>query len=148
MEVEKFIERKNKLPGNLKKNYEVYGIINSKQWPKFMSEADMLISRSGANIVSEILSTKTPSILIPLQIAYLDEQKENALFAKKFGIARVIEQRKLSKANLLKEIYRLDKDWESVISRIKHKESPDIKAAGKLVDVLATFIPLREIPRT
>ena len=90
--------------------------------------------------MSEILFTKTPSILIPLPIAFLDEQRENALFAEKFGIARIIDQNKLSKTELLKEVDKLDKDWKFITSRVKFKKSPDKNAAKKLVDILSSLL--------
>lgn len=133
---EKFLKLKNSLPSRIRKKYEVHSTISPDKWAGYISRADIIISRSGANIVSEILVAKRPSILIPLPMAYLDEQKKNAEYAKEFGIAKVIEQRNLTSNNLLKNIKLLDSNWKSFVSKAIKKKSPDISAASSLCDLV------------
>lgn len=133
---EKFVGVRNGLPVEFRKKYEVHSTINQSKWPDYLRKADIIISRSGANIVSEILASKRPSILIPLSLAYLDEQKKNADYAKKFGIACVIKQEDLTSKILLDNINDLSKKWGSVIMKTKKKKSPDIFAAREICELL------------
>jgi len=131
-QIEKFMTIRKNLPAKLRLRYEVHSTISQTKWPTYLKKADIIISRSGANIVSEILVTKRPSILIPLQLAYLNEQKKNADYAKSFGIAKVIKQEDLTPKTLLENIKRLDESWINVIKKVEKKISPDISAAGAI----------------
>ena len=133
---DKFVELRESLTKDKKKKYEVYSIISPKDWPTYLKKADIIISRAGANIISEILISKRPSILIPLPLAYLSEQKENAKFAEQFGIAEIIEQDDLSGKMLIKKINSIKSNWNSITKKVKKKESPDIKAASVFVDLI------------
>lgn len=140
MQFEQFVEFKKSLPKKLKINYEVHALVKSSDWHTLLQKADILISRSGANIVSEILHTKIPSILIPLPIAYLDEQRKNALYAQEYGIARIFDQFSLTPDKLLQEINKINTDWIDIINSVRTKKSPDINAAKKVVDILEDYI--------
>ena len=124
------------LPLALKANYEVYGMVEPWNWYKLVNGADVIVSRAGANIVSEIIVAKRPSILIPIPWSYMDEQTANAKFAREFGIARILPQEKLSPDSLLIEIEDIFKDWEGIIERVKGKESPDREASKRLVELV------------
>ena len=76
---EKFKKLKEKLPQNIKDNYQIYGLIEPWNWYKLLNLADVIVSRAGANILSEIMIAKIPAILIPIPWAYGDEQMKNAL---------------------------------------------------------------------
>lgn len=132
----KFKSIKEKLPVRLKKNYEVYDLIDPMQIDGVYKRADIIIARSGANTVSEIISTKRPAILIPLPYSYLDEQVKNAEFAKQFGIARVLEQDGLTPKKLFAEINDTRKNWKKIVEKVLLKLSPDKNAARKLVDLV------------
>jgi UDP-N-acetylglucosamine--N-acetylmuramyl-(pentapeptide) pyrophosphoryl-undecaprenol N-acetylglucosamine transferase len=133
---EKFVGVRNGLPAGLRKRYEVHSTISQRKWPDYLRKADIIISRSGANIVSEILASKRPSILIPLPLAYLDEQKKNADYAKKFGIARVIEQEDLTSKVLSENIKALNRKWGSIVKKARKKESPDTFAAREICELV------------
>lgn len=139
-QLEKFEEIKNKLNKNIKNRYEVYGMIAPWEWYKILGKADIIVSRSGANIVSEIMAVKRPSILIPLPLAYYDEQKKNALFAQKYGIAKVLDQGTTTSEKLLAEIYNTRKKWYKIVAKVKSKPSPDQGSAAKLVDVVEELV--------
>jgi UDP-N-acetylglucosamine--N-acetylmuramyl-(pentapeptide) pyrophosphoryl-undecaprenol N-acetylglucosamine transferase len=140
IQFEQFVEFKKHLPERLKDNYEVHSIVKSQDWHNLLQKADILVSRSGANIVSEILHTKIPSLLIPLPIAYLDEQRQNALYAQEFGIARVLDQYSLTPPILLKEIDNLSTNWLSIVTNVRSKKSPDIHASKKMVTILEDYL--------
>jgi len=130
----KFETKRENLKDNFKKKYTVYGFVKPWEWYEVWNKVDMIVSRAGANAVSEIIYTKRPSILIPLTIN--DEQAGNAEFAKNFGIARVLEQKNTSADDLLKEIHKLKKDWNKIVGRVKDKKSPDVSGAKNLVNLI------------
>jgi len=71
--------------GELGKSYTVYGVIDPKDWAKILSKSDIIVSRAGANIVSEIIVIKRPAVLIPIPWSYEDEQTKNAKIASSDG---------------------------------------------------------------
>jgi UDP-N-acetylglucosamine--N-acetylmuramyl-(pentapeptide) pyrophosphoryl-undecaprenol N-acetylglucosamine transferase len=122
-----------KLPGG---SYELHGLVPSWEWYELIKKADIIVSRSGANIVSEILISKRPAVLIPLPFAYLDEQKKNAELAKEFGLASVIDEKDLTPERLLNEIKIIRDNWSSIVEKTIKKKSPDIAAAAKMVELI------------
>jgi len=131
---------KTKLKANLRKRYEIYDLIQPAIWDRLLSEADIVVSRAGANSVSAIIYLKTPAILIPIPKTHRDEQIKNAEYAKKFGIAEVIDQVDLTPDFLLKTIENIIQNWDKIVRKVENKESPDINASRKFVDLIATYI--------
>jgi UDP-N-acetylglucosamine--N-acetylmuramyl-(pentapeptide) pyrophosphoryl-undecaprenol N-acetylglucosamine transferase len=136
----KFADIKQKLPQALRDNYEVFIRVNPLEVYKIYSKADVVVGRAGANTVSEIMTVGRPAILIPLPISYLDEQTENAKIAKKWGIARIISQDKLTPEKLSDEIDNLISDFNKIVNNVRSKESPDSKASQKLVSVVGDYM--------
>lgn len=71
---------------------------------KEMSDADIVIARSGAGTVFEVIAMGCPAIYIPLKIASDNHQYFNALYAEKQGFALIIEEDKANKDELLKKL--------------------------------------------
>lgn len=63
------------------------------------SAADLIISRSGATTVAELMAAGKPSILVPLPTASTGEQKLNAEFMQSIGASLIIDDSDL-KSNL------------------------------------------------
>jgi UDP-N-acetylglucosamine--N-acetylmuramyl-(pentapeptide) pyrophosphoryl-undecaprenol N-acetylglucosamine transferase len=57
------------------------------------SEADLVIGRSGAGIISEVTVLGKPSILIPYPFSANNHQLENAKVLERAGAAVIIEDR-------------------------------------------------------
>ncbi len=72
-----------------------------------LSEAQLIISRSGASSVAEIGLIGRPSILIPLGSAIRDEQTLNAGHLKKLRAATVIAEHNLTVKKLNKAILKI-----------------------------------------
>lgn len=140
LDFDKFKKLKEQLPKSLAKNYEVYDFIDPKMVGSVFARADIIVSRAGANTVSEIIATKRPAILIPLPFSHFDEQKKNAYYAQKWGIAKVMEQETLEPYNLLKEVERTKRNWRKIVKGIKNKKSPDLDASKKLVDLIEKLL--------
>lgn len=136
----KFSNLKQKFPAALRNNYEVFIRINPLEINKIYSKSSLIISRSGANTVSEIMVTGRPAILIPLPISYLNEQYKNAVIAKSFGVAKIIEQRNLTPKILLKNILDTYMNYDAIVSKLKTKKSPDVGSSGKLVSIIEKYM--------
>ncbi len=59
--------------------------------------ADVVLSRSGAGTVFELLALKKPSLLVPLEGQTRGDQKENARYFEKKGLCKVLPQGEIGK---------------------------------------------------
>lgn len=136
----KFSEIRQKLPQALRDNYEVFVRVNPLEVSKIYSKATVIVSRAGANTVSEIMIIGRPAILIPLPISYLNEQTENAKIAYRWGIAKVILQSDLTPQKLLTAIENQISHTPEIARKIKGKLSPDFDASKNLVDLISNYM--------
>ena len=67
----------------------------TSELPTLMKFADVVMSRSGAGIVSELIYLNKPAIFIPLKIAQRNEQYYNALEAQEKITTQIITESKL-----------------------------------------------------
>jgi UDP-N-acetylglucosamine--N-acetylmuramyl-(pentapeptide) pyrophosphoryl-undecaprenol N-acetylglucosamine transferase len=135
--VEKF---KEKLTQNLKQNYKTYLSINPMEMGSYYSQADIIISRSGANSVSEILYARRPAILIPLPRTFMGEQVKNARYAESFGFSSVFLEKEATPEAIIKEINRLLTDWQRIMEKARGKDNPDINASKKVVSLINEYL--------
>ncbi len=132
-----FVKRKKVLPPNLSARYEVANFIEPTDVWKVYKKADILISRAGANTISEILITGRPSILIPHPRVTFDEQNKNADLAQKSGLIFVLKQDDLTKESLLKATYYVSHNWNKMVTGYDKTYSKlDTYAAMKLVGLI------------
>ncbi len=117
------------------KNYEVHEFINIDEIPRVFEKADFVISRGGANTVSEIMMTKRPAILIPIPWVQNDEQNKNAKLAEEVGIAIIIKQDEFNEETLTHGLEYLQKNWKKMTeSKESEVVSLDKSAAKKFVE--------------
>ena len=76
--------------------------------------ADLIIARAGSGSIFEIAASGLPSILIPLNNAAQDHQRENAYEYARIGAADVIEETNLTPHLLFSEIQRLIENKEKL----------------------------------
>lgn len=82
--------------------------------------ADLIISRSGANSLYEILALGKLHILIPLSAKVSrGDQIQNAEFFKKQGISTVIDEESLTEARLAQALEELFKQQDTIKARIR-----------------------------
>jgi len=116
---------RNILPSLLKKGYRVVHIIGTndnlsginnpnlvektftEEVAGLLHHADLVISRSGAGVLSEIAVCKTPAILIPYPYAADNHQDVNAAYVAQFGGALILHENVSADQPLLKAIVRL-----------------------------------------
>lgn len=123
----------------LRKNYEVYGIVDPDLYNKIFNSSDIVISRSGANTISKIVASKKKCILIPLPISYLNEQQKNAEFAAKYTDAEIVKQSELEKERLLKSLSNLSSS-SNTKNKTQGYKNPDNTAAHTLVKLIENYI--------
>jgi UDP-N-acetylglucosamine--N-acetylmuramyl-(pentapeptide) pyrophosphoryl-undecaprenol N-acetylglucosamine transferase len=132
-------ERK-KLPARYRRNYHIYPVIDPRRWPKYISTSDLVVSRAGANIVSELIAIKKLAILIPIPFSYEDEQMKNARYAKGLGLAEIIEQKMLNSDSLTKTIDKIIASWGERVKNIKNPPIDDKDASKKLVNLIESIL--------
>ena len=81
--------------------------------------ADIVISRAGANAISELLALKKPNILIPLSIGARGDQVLNAEAFEKSGYSYVLHEEDLNEENLMKALKVVNNDREKYISAME-----------------------------
>lgn len=101
-------------------------------------QADIVISRSGASSVFEIIGFSKPSILVPYGRSINGDQLENAKFLEAWNAAIVIRESELSKESLLASLSYLasNPDYRAQMSRnlmeLRIKDS--VKKIADLID--------------
>jgi len=122
-------------------NYVVYDFVDLKDMVNFFKESDVVIARSGANTVSELIALCKPAILIPIPWTRYDEQNLNAKFAKKLGLAEIIDQDADSSEKLLKMIEKQINNFSEIVKEVKkQKFDLDRTAPKKIVDEISCFV--------
>lgn len=124
-EFDDYARLKNKaatLTPELKKRYIVVEHVNADQIGPIFQSAAVVISRSGANTLTELIALQKPAILVPLPWSARNEQRLQAQLMEKAGVAQVFEQdgdpeRLLS---LIHDTYRsrasMKADYQSLLS--------------------------------
>lgn len=95
-------------------NLHIYPFLAADEVSFCLRKATLMVSRAGANTVSEVLISQIPSILIPLPWAGSSEQLQNAMFLSKLGVAKVLDQRTLTGHVLYSEIMDLSNKTEKI----------------------------------
>ena len=115
--------------------YKQYEFI-SEQLNDIFAMTDLMISRAGANSISEILALKIPNILIPLSAAASrGDQILNAASYEKQGFSTVLQEEELTGELLVSSV-------EDVYAR--RDEIKEKMASSKLLDANNTIMSLIE----
>ena len=84
---------------------EVYPFI--EDMPAAFADADLLVCRSGASTVAEVMAAGRPAIFVPFPYAADDHQRRNAEELSGAGAARLIAEKELSPARFVQEVVSL-----------------------------------------
>lgn len=87
---------RDQLPSEYRNNYVYQAWFEANQVSQILDEADLVISRAGANTLSELIVKNKRSILIPLPLAVNAEQTTNAKYAQGLGIGKLLDQDSIS----------------------------------------------------
>jgi len=135
-ELEKIVkEGQGEYADAVKANYKFYPFFDTNDMALAYAAADIIISRAGANNLSEIAMLGKPVILIPLSHGSRGEQLSNAEELSKFG-GVYIEEQNLTPHILISQINSLlqpDK-YNFISEKLKTFAMPD--AADKIASAL------------
>ena len=134
-----FIKTRSELDKIYQKNYQPFPLVEMWNWYKYLKDSDFIISRSGANIVSETICLTMPSIFIPLSISYNNEQYHNAILAQKLGLSEIILEETLSPEELFNKIIYLSENWRRIVNNAKKPEIDDRMASEKLLNIILKY---------
>jgi UDP-N-acetylglucosamine--N-acetylmuramyl-(pentapeptide) pyrophosphoryl-undecaprenol N-acetylglucosamine transferase len=104
---QKLLKLRESLTQELKDRYLVRDWFTANEVSWFLRNADLVISRAGANTVTEIAFTGATALLIPLPIAGRREQLENARLLESVGTAEILSQTKLSEKLFRQKIRKM-----------------------------------------
>ena len=96
--------------------------------PYLYDICDLIVSRSGAMTVSEVLKFEKPSILVPFQFSAENHQVFNAKYLEENFAALLIQEKDISTSLLatkINEICQNDRVYQSMKENIKKMEKPD-----------------------
>ncbi|MGR6873424.1 undecaprenyldiphospho-muramoylpentapeptide beta-N-acetylglucosaminyltransferase [Pseudomonas sp. HK3] len=123
----------------VKSGYQSAGIIDVKvsdfiaDMAKAYEWADVVVCRSGALTVSEMMAAGVASILVPYPFAVDDHQTANGQFLVDAGAAKLKPQAELSAQNLLEELNHLQSNRELLLEMSKAARSLAKPDSAKVV---------------
>jgi len=91
---------KNALPGK----YFVKKFIFEDEIGEVYFRASLVVGRSGAHTISEILALEKPALLIPIPWVSHNEQNKNAFMVKNAGLAEILAERDLTPEAFIEKI--------------------------------------------
>ena len=100
---------------------------------KKLLSSDIVISRSGAGIINDIIVTNTPTIFVPLPISSKNHQYYNAEFLKNKNCAIIINENNLIKKNAFIKIKNFIKNTNLQEKLIKNLQSIEIFDTNKII---------------
>lgn len=131
-----FLKRKKNLESALRENYEIHAFIEPEHMHRIYNLADIIISRAGANTISEIAIIHRPVLLIPHPKVNFDEQLKNADLAQQDGFAKILFESELTPNSFLSKISEIKKDWQKIVRSENKLSKLDTGAAGRIVDLI------------
>lgn len=123
----------SKLPASLQKKYHVKDWYSASEVAWLLDNTHLVISRSGANSITEIMSKGVPAILIPLPQAHQNEQYKNALAVEKAQAGLIINQSQLNKQTLQAALRKITSHHSQFKQRAQQlRQQVDRQATHKL----------------
>lgn len=104
------------------------------------SVTDLVVSRSGANTVSELIVSGLPAILIPLPWSGGGEQRAQAAFLKEAGVAVMFEQDQKSEDLLstIESVYENRSQYKKMYSNLSAQKELILSASKKIADGISS----------
>ena len=105
----------------------IKNIDDAYQW------ADLVISRSGALTVSELIASRSAAILVPLKISIDDHQKENANYLFSNNSAWILEETDSFSVELKSLLVSILKNRESLLQKKQSISQIEIKDSETII---------------
>ncbi len=134
-------EEASKLPEELRQNYHLAKFFDAQQVAKALWQSDLVITRAGANITTELLALGKPALFIPIPWSEKQEQMENAKYIRRLQLAEILPQEKLTGSSLLDQTREMVKNLDRYKRNISQaKETVPLDAASRIVDEVKGLI--------
>jgi UDP-N-acetylglucosamine--N-acetylmuramyl-(pentapeptide) pyrophosphoryl-undecaprenol N-acetylglucosamine transferase len=105
--------------------------------PQRMAQAQLVIGRSGAGTVSELMAIGRPAILVPLPHALDDNQTPNAEILSRAGAGWTVAQRDLTVENLARMLTEIFSEPADLAARARRAHELAVPGASeKLADLV------------
>ena len=137
-------EKRNTLPKELQKRYQLARYINLSEVTKVYSECNIVVGRSGANTVTEVALLGKPAIFIPLPLAQYNEQELLSRKLNDQGVAVIINQKDLTGEALLSALENIARNYETYVDNGKtYRESEEITrhkdSSRRIIDSIESY---------
>ncbi|MDO8658617.1 MAG: UDP-N-acetylglucosamine--N-acetylmuramyl-(pentapeptide) pyrophosphoryl-undecaprenol N-acetylglucosamine transferase [Candidatus Levybacteria bacterium] len=127
---------KEKLNPNLQKRYFLIKFIEPFEVGGILKQADLVVSRSGINTITELIYFGKPSILIPLPYSQNHEQIKNAEFLKDLGLGIYLNQYELTPDKLYEWIIEFSQNLNQYSKNKEVKKVILSDSAKKIIEIL------------
>ncbi len=134
---ERLNSKKNQLPASLTKSYLPIPFIDNDHIGWVYDKAKIVLSRAGANTLSEVIALGKPTLFIPLPWSGGGEQDVNARFLSQRSAALMVDQNTLTPQNLENSLDELFKNRLTILEKlhaVAREVGPD--AAKKIANVV------------
>lgn len=124
------------LSAEQKKKVKVYGFVTSEIADVYAA-ADLVVCRSGSNVLFELAALGKPAILVPYDDAAGSHQLQNAKVFSRSGAAYLFRQHDLNGSSLAHQLeYLLNNDHELTAMSEAMRKLSDLGAAEKVARVV------------
>lgn len=121
-------------------SYIVRAWIHEEELSWILSQARLVVSRSGANTVKELTIHEIPAVFIPLPFSHNNEQYKNAEMLEKAGSAVILPQHKLNPETFLDTIHQVSRRHRSMSQKAALLKSDMIlDGASRVIQVVETM---------
>lgn len=131
---------KEKLNPDLQKRYFLIKFIEPFEVGGVLKQADLVVSRSGMNTITELIYFGKPSILIPLPYSQNHEQIKNAEFLKDLGLGIYLNQYELTPDKFYEWIIDFSQNLNQYSKNKEVKKIILSDAAKKIVEILKSAV--------
>lgn len=115
---------KNRLPQEFQYRYLPVQFVEPEYIGWVLKSADLVLSRAGANSVTELMVLKKAALLVPLPLSAAGEQEKNAYYLKHHHAALVLDQKNLNSQTLLDSLQKLIREKSRIQAALQliHKD--------------------------
>jgi len=141
-EFPKIFQKRQTLSPKWQKHYFLTEYIGPKHIGWVLKNADLVISRGGANTILELAALGKPAIIIPIPWTTHNEQLRNAQFLADKGLAEILAQNKLNGRILTQKIQKMTahlSNYEKAGKKVKKEINR--QSSKSLVNALYDLLP-------
>ena len=114
-------ENKKEIEHFYEKNNISYNLFSFEEnFPNFVKNINLCITRAGASTLSELTFLNIPYIAIPFALAKDDHQSQNALFYKNKNCCWILDEKELKDNSLTKYLIDILKNKEDYLNKKKN----------------------------